>query len=189
MTPDQPTEQDKDLIILTEIEANQDISQRELAKRTGLSLGSVNILLKKMAREGLIKMESIPANRVIYMLTPMGIAEKAAKTIRYIRHHYKMIQQTEKQIADQIRKYSKSNKIVYLVEPEGELADLLQGALEACRQENLNTPIVMIRPDEALKQDNLEHKDNAVILYLPDDYLTKSRQQATSIPMHSLLGN
>lgn len=38
---------DKEHIILEEINENQNISQRQLAQKTELSLGSINILLKK----------------------------------------------------------------------------------------------------------------------------------------------
>ena len=95
MTPTQIPEHDKNYLLLSEIDANCDISQRELSDKTGVSLGSVNLLIKKMIREGLIKMEMINANRVIYMLTPNGMAEKAEKTVRYIRHHYNAIQEAK----------------------------------------------------------------------------------------------
>lgn len=87
MTPTPIPEHDKDYLLLSEIDANSDISQRDLSNKTGVSLGSVNLLMKKMIREGLIKMEMTHANRIIYMLTPKGMAEKAEKTVRYVRHH------------------------------------------------------------------------------------------------------
>lgn len=51
-----------------------------------------------MIKEGLIKMESIPANRVAYMLTPKGMMEKANKTYKYIKHHYRAIEETKTKI-------------------------------------------------------------------------------------------
>ena len=39
--------QDSEVLILEELERNSDITQRELSEKTGLSLGMVNLLLKK----------------------------------------------------------------------------------------------------------------------------------------------
>ena len=38
---------EKELEILTHIQENEYITQREIAEKTGLSLGAVNLLLKK----------------------------------------------------------------------------------------------------------------------------------------------
>ena len=102
MQTSQLPEMDKGFILLQAIEQDGDVSQRELSSRTGLSLGSVNLLLQKMVHEGLIKMRSIPTNRVVYMLTPRGMAEKAHKTVRYIQRHYQMIESTKEMIREQL---------------------------------------------------------------------------------------
>lgn len=93
---------DKELLVLTAVEQTPETSQRELAQQTGLSLGTVNILLKKMIREGLLKLEKIPSNRVAYMLTPKGIAEKKKKTIYFIKHYYRFIADAQDQIRKEI---------------------------------------------------------------------------------------
>lgn len=45
---------DKELILLDEIGRKAGVSQRELAEKSGVSLGNVNLLLKKMVKEGLV---------------------------------------------------------------------------------------------------------------------------------------
>ncbi len=40
--------QDNEILILEELEKNSNITQRDLSEKTGLSLGMVNILLKKV---------------------------------------------------------------------------------------------------------------------------------------------
>jgi DNA-binding Lrp family transcriptional regulator len=89
---------DKTYIIMDIIDKNANITQREISKRVNLSLGSVNILLNKMAREGLIKIKQIPMNRVVYMLTPKGIGEKVEKTCSYIKSHYTYIYETKEKM-------------------------------------------------------------------------------------------
>ncbi|MCC5910912.1 MAG: winged helix-turn-helix transcriptional regulator [Clostridiaceae bacterium] len=121
---------DKEYIVLEEINNNQNISQRQLARNTGLSLGSINILLKKMAKEGLIKIESIPANRVVYMLTPKGMLEKANKTYKYIKHHYGVIEETKKKIKSVLEKLLEENDSLSILLSEDEISELVKTSVE-----------------------------------------------------------
>ena len=77
--------------VLTYLQENEQTTQRKISKRTGLSLGAVNLLLKKMVRKGLIKIEKLNARTVRYILTPKGIQEKSSLTYRYIRNSYRQI--------------------------------------------------------------------------------------------------
>jgi len=77
--------------VLNYLQENENTTQRKISKRTGLSLGAVNLLLKKMVRKGLIKIEKLNARTVRYILTPQGIQEKSRLTYRYIRNSYRQI--------------------------------------------------------------------------------------------------
>ena len=59
--------------VLSHLHENESTTQRHISKRTGLSLGSVNLLLKKMVRKGLVKIERLNKRTVRYILTPRGI--------------------------------------------------------------------------------------------------------------------
>ncbi len=64
-------------------------NQRELAARTGMSLGSINYCLKALMVKGLVKMHNFAQspNKLgyAYVLTPGGLAEKAAITARFLQ--------------------------------------------------------------------------------------------------------
>lgn len=77
--------------ILEVLDENSEISQREIAQKTNLSLGLVNTLLKSCMKKGLIKIEKLNYRKVKYILTPKGINEKAKKTIKYIKKSYRTI--------------------------------------------------------------------------------------------------
>jgi DNA-binding MarR family transcriptional regulator len=70
--------------ILLEIEANDGVSQRHLARRLGLALGLTNLLVKRIIAKGWVKMIQIQPNRVRYLVTPAGIAAKARLTREYL---------------------------------------------------------------------------------------------------------
>jgi len=63
--------------ILSEIEAGKRISQRSLARELGIALGLTNLLVRHLVHRGWIRIIRIKPNRVRYMLTPAGMAEKA----------------------------------------------------------------------------------------------------------------
>lgn len=66
------------------IEANPNISQRQLSRELGVSLGGVNYCLGALIEKGLVKIERFRASETklqyAYVLTPKGIAQKASLT-------------------------------------------------------------------------------------------------------------
>ena len=77
------------LKLLEEIEKDNNLSQRGVAKKLDISLGLANSFIKRLAGKGYFKIMSIPKNRVRYILTPEGFAEKTRLTYRYIQSSYK----------------------------------------------------------------------------------------------------
>ncbi len=76
--------------ILKLVQEKPDISQRELAKALGISLGKTNFCLKALAQVGLLKVSNFrnSKNKLAYMyvLTPTGIEHKAAVTLNFLKH-------------------------------------------------------------------------------------------------------
>lgn len=185
------TQTDREYILLTEIEANNAVSQRELSQKAGLSLGSVNILLKKMVKQGLIKMESIPANRVVYMLTPAGIAEKTMKTIRYIKVHYKVIEETKDRIIDSLTNLHQQYSAIYILQPEDELNEILQQAIEEYRNQKPHAAINLISNTKQISQSPPPPNEKIALLTLAEnlvlDQVEKEyRKQITKISLMEL---
>jgi EPS-associated MarR family transcriptional regulator len=71
------------------LEANPEMSQREIAHELGVSLGRVNYCLQALVQLGLIKAKNFnnSENKVAYMylLTPRGIEQKASLAVRYLK--------------------------------------------------------------------------------------------------------
>ena len=74
--------------ILRALDANPDVSQRELADELGISLGKVNYCLKALLDKGLIKAKnfrkSANKKRYLYVLTPAGIDSRARLTKHFL---------------------------------------------------------------------------------------------------------
>lgn len=71
------------------LQANPELSQRDLARALGVSLGKVNYCLQALIRRGLVKARNFnnSNNKVayIYLLTPRGLEQKASLAIRYLK--------------------------------------------------------------------------------------------------------
>ena len=122
--------EDREYIILKSIEDNGRISQRELSKNLGISLGSVNMLLGKMVEQGLIKAKKVPAKRAVYMITPKGMMEKANKTYRYIKKNYSYIHRTKEKIKESLRTVLQEEEQVILLLQQDEIGELVKRAVD-----------------------------------------------------------
>lgn len=71
------------------LQENPDLTQRELAEKLGISVGGLNYCLKALMEKGLVKMKNFANSKnkfgYIYVLTPTGMAEKAAITHRFLK--------------------------------------------------------------------------------------------------------
>ena len=77
------------LRILRELENDPGLSQRDLAKTLGVSLGKTNFCLRALVEKGLVKVENFrkSGNKLAYayQLTPRGISDKAKMTRRFLQ--------------------------------------------------------------------------------------------------------
>lgn len=75
--------------LLRLLEDNPDLSQREIARKLGLSLGGLNYCLKALMEKGFIKLENFQNSRhkfrYVYVLTPAGIAQRISMTGRFLK--------------------------------------------------------------------------------------------------------
>ena len=71
------------------LQENPDLTQRELAQRLDISVGGLNYCLKALMERGLVKMKNFATSKnkfgYVYVLTPSGMAEKAAITHRFLQ--------------------------------------------------------------------------------------------------------
>ena len=74
----------RDLKLLEAVEQDSRVTQRSLAQQLGIALGLTNIYLKRLVRKGYIKCVNVQSNRISYLITPRGIAEKARLTYEFM---------------------------------------------------------------------------------------------------------
>ena len=70
------------------LQENSDLTQRELAEKLGMRVGGRNYCLNALIDKGLVNLQNFSNSKnkfkYVYLLTPMGIAEKVALTTRFL---------------------------------------------------------------------------------------------------------
>lgn len=81
-------QEDTHFRVLCLLQENPEMSQRELAEAVGASVGGIHYVLTALIEKGLVKLGNFTAaedkRRYAYVLTPKGIARKAALTRAFL---------------------------------------------------------------------------------------------------------
>ena len=89
MTRLQQLQEDTHFRVLGLLEQSPDLSQRELAKVLGVSLGGVNYSLRALVDRGMVKVQNFKRSEkklaYAYVLTPRGLAEKTRLTSNFLK--------------------------------------------------------------------------------------------------------
>jgi EPS-associated MarR family transcriptional regulator len=93
------------------LEAKPGLSQRDVARHLGVSLGKVNFCIQALIAKGLVKATNFKNSQnkaaYLYLLTPRGIEVKGKLTVRFLQakiHEYEAL----KLEIEQIRKEAKA---------------------------------------------------------------------------------
>ena len=105
----------RSLQFLEEIGDSHSPTQRDLAKKFNMSLGLVNSFMKRLARKGYLKITTIPRNRVRYILTPKGFAEKSRLTYHFIQYSLHFYKESLRSLEDLLNELENSGvrKVVF----------------------------------------------------------------------------
>jgi len=104
------TNQELEYRALKILEQQPDMTQRELAEALGVSLGKTHYLVKSLIDVGWVKLDNFQKSDnkwgYAYLLTPMGIAEKAAITARFLvrkQQEYSDLQREIQQLQEEVK--------------------------------------------------------------------------------------
>ena len=93
----------RDLKLLEAVEQDSRVTQRGLATQLGIALGLTNIYLKRLVRKGYIKCVNVQSNRITYLLTPRGIAEKLRLTYEFMDYSLQLYGEVRQHLRAVIR--------------------------------------------------------------------------------------
>lgn len=85
------------------LEQRPDLTQRQLAGALGVSLGKTHYLVKSLIEVGWVKLGNFQRSDskwgYAYLLTPQGVVEKAAITVRFLIRKQREYSDLQKEIA------------------------------------------------------------------------------------------
>ena len=102
MTRLQKLQEDTHFRVLSLLANNPDMSQRDLAKVLGVSLGGINYSLRALIDRGMVKAQNFSKSdrkfAYAYVLTPQGIAEKTKLTGNFLARKMQEYEALRKEI-------------------------------------------------------------------------------------------
>lgn len=192
--------------LLTEIEGGAHTSQRTLARRLGIALGLTNLLLRRLARKGWIRIVQVKPNRVSYLLTPSGLAEKASMSRAYLASSVKFYAEARMRISERFAALSAEwptdngssghcKRIVFY--GTGELAEIaficlqesdlvLVGVIDdSSRRQFFNVPVCSAGELQG-RVLNGRTFDRLIVMQIEESESTKAILRASEVPMDSV---
>jgi DNA-binding Lrp family transcriptional regulator len=133
---------ERDLEILNAIAEGTPLTQRALAQRVGIALGLTNLYLKRLAKNGYIKIVDFPRKpaarkRLRYILTPKGLGEKTRLTYEHLAYAVTLYRRTRETLRVELGRRLRGGLkrvALYGTDEAGELAylTLREVGIEPC---------------------------------------------------------
>lgn len=95
-----------DFVVLDALDTGEITTQRQLAEHTGISLGQINYVVKRLLERGLVKVGNFKKSPkkigYAYLLTPKGIEEKSKLAVRFVMRKLDEYKRIENRIAEKL---------------------------------------------------------------------------------------
>jgi DNA-binding MarR family transcriptional regulator len=92
--------------ILDHLQTGERVTQRKLSRELGIALGLTNLLVRRLVTKGWVRITRISRSRILYLITPAGIAAKARLTRAYVRESVRFYRETRNRIQAQFENLS-----------------------------------------------------------------------------------
>ena len=114
----------RDMHLLHEVTQTPEATQRDFSKRIGAALGLTNLLLRRFARKGYIKIVNVQKSRLQYLITPQGVMEKARLTREYLEYSLLFYRHIRAFLREHLMEMASSGHRRILLWGIGELAEI-----------------------------------------------------------------
>lgn len=160
MRDPEPVPVERNLQLLEKIEQNPQVTQADLARQLGVAVGTVNWSLKRLIKKGYVKVRRMQRKRLLYLITPQGMAEKSRLGVRYLRDSMRLYRDTRTQALQALEEMRRAGYGEVVVEDKGDLGEI-------CRLTCLEQGVQVVRSplDDALPVIRVE--GTRLVLNLP----------------------
>ena len=134
MDADLQIETDRDLTLLEQIEHDPDVTQASLAAQLGVAVGTVNWHIKRLIAKGYVKVKRAQRRKLLYIITPEGIAFRARLTVNYIETSMRLYRKTRQRVQDVLKEVHQAGYKQVYIDGEGDIAEICR---LTCLEENI----------------------------------------------------
>lgn len=122
--PDNPSNPDRELVLLEHIERDPDINQSTLADQLGVAVGTVNWHIKRFIAKGYIKVKRAQRRKLRYIITPEGLAFRARLTVNYVENSMRLYRTTRRSVRGLLREIRTAGFDCVSIIGDGDIADI-----------------------------------------------------------------
>lgn len=137
------------------------VTQRQVSQNSGLSLGLVNLILKKLIKKGYVKVKRLNRRNLQYFLTARGFSEISRRSSHYLWKTIDSVKRLKGKIQKLVLKEYSKGKTEFIILGDGELADIVEISLRDLNREDLKFK-------RASKADEISDNDDTVVLVIED---------------------
>jgi len=117
-------ENNRDLIILEQLEKDPDTTQAGLATQLGVAIGTINWHLKRLIAKGYLKARRVERRKLRYIITPEGISLRAYMTLDYIQTSFRLYRLVRQRVLEQLGEVRQAGYNCIRLEGDGDVADV-----------------------------------------------------------------
>lgn len=172
------TDQNRDLIILEKIEQNPDVTQASIANQLGVAVGTVNWHLKRLIQKGYVKVRRVARRKLLYIITPEGLALRANLTLDYIQSSLEMYRLVRSRVQVALKRIQEKGYHSVSIDGDGDVAEIcrltcLEKNIHVVHDESAPRLIITglklfidwgdgnpVDPNESVEQDHQTHQIN-----------------------------
>ena len=134
---DSPLVTEEEFRIIREVGKSKKLTQRKVSQKTRVSLGMVNLILKRLTKKGYIKVRRLNRRDLQYLLTPKGFTEITKRSYHYFSKTMNSVRKMEAQIQKLVLHEYRKGKTQFVIFGNGELADIIELSLKNLHKSNL----------------------------------------------------
>ena len=114
----------RDLVILDQIEQNPKATQAFLAGKLGVAVGTINWHLKRLVEKGFVKVKRAERRKLLYIITPEGIALRARLTMDYIQTSFQLYRLVRERALIALETIKENGYSFVRIQGDGDIADI-----------------------------------------------------------------
>ncbi len=121
---------DSEYKIIEVLNNNHHVTQRDIAQKTGLSLGLTNIMVKRLIKKGFVKIKNMNKRKILYHLTPKAMIEKTQRMYNYFERTMRDVVTIKEKIQQAILEKWNGQYSEIVIVGKDEISEIARWAVE-----------------------------------------------------------